>query len=131
MNTEKDILKSECRLKSMPYDTPDGYFADLKHSLKVHSNPVAEPAHTSKVMRIVPQLALAASFALLVAAGGFFLGRSSANNFSEEDYLVYSDDAMIETLYETDDLYADAITDEDIIEYLIYIGAEIDELEQY
>ena len=131
MKTEKDILKSECRLKSMPYDTPDGYFAELKHSLKMKTNPVAEQTHSNKVMRFIPQLALAASFALLVAAGGFFLGRSSVNNFREEDYLVYSDDVMIETLYNTDDIYAEAITDEDIIEYLIYIGAEIDELELY
>lgn len=131
MKTEKDILKSECRLKSMPYDTPDGYFAELKRSLKTKTNPVAEQAHNNKVMRFIPQLALAASFALLVAAGGFFLGRSGVNNFSEEDYLVYSDDVMIETLYSTDDIYAEAITDEDIIEYLIYIGAEIDELELY
>ena len=115
----------------MPYDTPDGYFAELKHSLKMKTNPVAEQTHSNKVMRFIPQLALAASFALLVAAGGFLLGRSSVNNFSEEDYLVYSDDVMIETLYNTDDIYAEAITDEDIIEYLIYIGAEIDELELY
>jgi hypothetical protein len=69
-------------------------------------------------------------FALLVAAGGFFLGRSSVS-YSEEGYLGYSDYEMIETVYETEDMYADAITEDDIIEYLIYIGAEIDELEQY
>lgn len=126
MKTEKDILKSECRLKSMPFDTPHGYFADLKEDLKAKSNPVAE----HKVMRLAPQLAFAAMFALLVAAGGFFLGRSSVS-YSEEDYLGYSDYEMIETVYETEDMYAEAITEDDIIEYLIYIGAEIDELEQY
>ena len=127
MKTDKDILKSESRLKSMPYDTPEGYFAEMKQGMKAKSNPMAE----RKAIRLVPQLAFAAMFALLVAAGGFFIGRNSVSDFSEEDYLVYSDEEIIETVCDTENLYADAITDEDIIEYLIYIGAEIDELEQY
>ena len=127
MKTGKDILKSEPRLKSMPYDTPMDYFAELKQGLKVKSNPTTE----RKAMKLVPQLAFAAMFTLLVAAGGFFIGRNSGTDFSEEDYLVYTYDGMIETIYDTEDIYANAITDEDIIEYLIYTGAEIDELEQY
>ena len=31
-------------------------------------------------------------------------------------------------LYDTDELYADALSDDDIIEYLIYTGVEIEEL---
>jgi hypothetical protein len=45
-----------------------------------------------------------------------------------EDYIVFSDE-MTSTIMEEDDMwYADAATEDDMIEYLIDTGAEIYEL---
>jgi hypothetical protein len=44
------------------------------------------------------------------------------------DYIVFSDDMTNTLLYDIDELYADALSDDDIIEYLIYTGVEIEEL---
>jgi hypothetical protein len=50
------------------------------------------------------------------------------SDFSQEDYIVFSDEMTSTIMYEEDLWYADAATEEDMIEYLIYIGTEIDEL---
>ena len=49
-------------------------------------------------------------------------------NFSEEDYIVFSEDLTNTIIYGADDLYADVATEDDIMEYLIYSDIDIDEL---
>ena len=99
----KDILK-EKSLKSMPYDVPEGYFDNLRKSLehKTGERTWTWPAH----------VAAAAAFALLLAAGGFLLGARLGSDFMREDYIVS----------------ANALTEDDIIEYLIYTDTELEEL---
>ena len=126
MKTEKDILKDNPRLKEMPFSTPEGYFEGLKDQMKVCSRP--EVVHRPAFRRFSPQIALAAAFALLLAVGGFFLERRSEMDFSEEDYIVFSDDLTNTIIYGTNDLYADAVTEDDIMEYLIYSDIDIEEL---
>ena len=126
MKTEKDILKGNAHLKEMPFSTPEGYFEGLKDQMKVCSRP--EVVHRPAFRRFSPQIALAAAFALLLAVGGFFLERRSEMDFSEEDYIVFSDDLTNTIIYGTNDLYADAVTEDDIMEYLIYSDIDIEEL---
>ena len=72
-------------------------------------------------------LAMAATFALLIAAGTFYLRNSAANpGLTEEDWYVFSDQYSEFAIYESgNEQYADlGMDDEDIIEYLIYTGVD-------
>ena len=127
MKTEKDILKDNPRLKEMPFSTPESYFEELKSQMKVSSRP--EVVHRPAFRRFTPLIALAAAFALFLAVGGIFLKKSQEMDFSEEDYIVFSDEITNTILYGSEDLYADVLTEDDIMEYLIY--SDIDLEEQY
>jgi hypothetical protein len=114
-----DILDNKT-LRSMPYDVPEGYFDDLQTSLqhKVGKQTRRWPAF----------VAAAASLALLISVGGWLLSKDAQSDFTMEDYIVFSDE-MTSTIMEEDDMwYADAATEDDMIEYLIDTGAEIYEL---
>ena len=115
----KDILNNKS-LKTMPYDVPEGYFEGLRQSLsqKRERQQIMWPRY----------IAAAACLAFLVAAGGWFLSSKSQPDFFYEDYIVFSDEMTNTIMYEEEQWYAEAATEEDMIEYLIYIGAEIDEL---
>lgn len=115
----KDILKDKS-LRTMPYDVPEGYFEGLRQSLSQKKE--------RQTARLSKYIAVAASFALLVTAGGWFLSSRTQSDLSYEDYIVFSDDMTNTIMYEEEQWYAEAATEEDMIEYLIYIGAEIDEL---
>jgi hypothetical protein len=67
----------------------------------------------------------------MVSAGTFFLEKTThQDGMTYEDYLVHSD-MLIEAEYEQDTQIAEAdIVDEDIIEYLIYIGVTAEDIEQ-
>ena len=107
--TEKDILQNK-QLKQTPYNVPYGYFSALEQRLKAIPEQKSERLTLRK--RFAPYAAIAAMFAMIMAAGGFFVGKSwTEGNITEQ--------------------YADVITEDDIIEYLIYTDVEIEELEQY
>ena len=120
----KDILETP-ELRKMPFRVPEGYFPYLKDRAMGRCR---QNSARSGHLRYV---ALAATFLLLVAAGGFFLERQNRDTFTEEDYIVFSDE-MVNTIYDTySEQYADIQdpTQEDIIEYLIYIGVDIEDFE--
>lgn len=120
--SEKDILRDNPQLKAMPYETPSGYFDNLKDELKmVSKKPVIWK-------RVVPYAAVAAVSALLIAAGGFFLTRYDDIEFTQEDYIVFSEDMTNTIFYDSDEQYADVLTEDEIIEYLIYSNVDIEEL---
>ena len=128
IKTDRDILKDTPQLKATPYDVPDGYFDSLKQSLK--SIPTPEASTVVPWMKVMTYTAFAAAVALLVTVGGFFLKGGSDSDFTEEDYIVFSGSPTDVYYYEDGEYYAEAetIDYQDIAEYLIYIGAEIDEL---
>ena len=115
----KDILNNKS-LKTMPYDVPEGYFEGLRQSL-------GQKRERQQIMWS-RYIAAAACLAFLVATGGWFLSSKPQPDFSYEDYIVFSDEMTNTIMYEEEQWYAEAATEEDMIEYLIYIGAEIDEL---
>ena len=106
---EKDILQN-IEPKHPPYAVPEGYFALLEQNLK--SIPGQKKKKVAAWKKMTPYVAIAATFALIMAAGGFFLGKSWTENKITEQY-------------------AEVVTEDDILEYLIYTGVEIEELEQY
>lgn len=125
---KKDILASEPKLKNMPYNVPEGYYETFKAQI----NPYKEK-EISLVVRLMPYAAMAAVFVFLVTVGTFFLQRTSPiDEFTQEDFLVFSSGISNTEYYESMDHIADAgLADEDIIEYLIYSGISAEELELY
>lgn len=127
---EKDILQ-DIKLKSNPYSVPAGYF----DALKTQARKYAEP---TKVVRLnfwrglAPYAGIAAMFLFVLVLGKVFVKNShdtsslSAEQVeSYEDFLVFSDiNSEIPVQYLAEEMSAEeTIEDEDIIEYLIYIGA--------
>ena len=110
-------------LRKCPYSVPEGYF----DSLKERAMKYAKPAPVFQFKRVLyTAVSMAAMFILMVTAGTFFLkGVTPAEDLTEEDYMVFTDGYIDLELYDDglSEQYADAsITDEDIVEYLIYTG---------
>ena len=110
-------------LRKCPYSVPEGYF----DSLKERAMKYAQPAPVFQFKRVLyTAVSMAAMFILMVTAGTFFLkGVTSAEDLTEEDYMVFTDGYIDLELYDDglSEQYADAsISNEDIVEYLIYTG---------
>ena len=121
---ERDILQ-EASLKKCPYSVPEGYFESLKEKAVKYSKPAPAPVFRFKRV-VMTAVSMAAMFILMVTAGTFLLEKTTpAEDMTHEDYIVFSDGYFNLEMYEDDmsEQYADAsITDEDIVEYLIYTG---------
>ena len=128
MKMGNDILKDCTELKQMPFSVPEGYFDSFKNANAV---PVAK--RVSLWNRMVPYVAMAAVFVSLVAAGTFFLERSTPQyQMTEEDYVMFADNMMNTIAYEMEygDQIAEAdLSEEDIINYLIYTGVSTEAIE--
>ena len=121
---ERDILQ-EASLKKCPYSVPEGYFESLKEKAVKYSKPTPAPVFQFKKV-LMTAVSMAAMFILMVTAGTFLLEKSTpSEDLTHEDYIVFSDGYFDLEMYEGNmsEQYADAsISDEDIVEYLIYIG---------
>ena len=121
---ERDILQ-EASLKKCPYSVPEGYFESLKEKAVKYSKPAPVPVFQFKKV-LMTAVSMAAMFILMVTAGTFLLEKSTpSEDLTHEDYIVFSDGYFDLEMYEGNmsEQYADAsISDEDIVEYLIYIG---------
>ena len=130
---ERDILQ-EASLKKCPYSVPEGYFESLKGQAVMYSKPTPAPVFRFKKV-LMTAVSMAAMFILMVTAGTFLLEKTTpSDDMTHEDYIVFSDGYFDLEMYEDNmsEQYADAsISNEDIVEYLIYTGVEIEELEQY
>ena len=123
----RDILADNPKLKEQVYSVPDGYFSGFKAGMTPYAS--VEP---SLARRLVPYLSMAAVFIFLFTAGTFFVQQTTpADEFTQEDFILYSSNISGIGLYEEEpDQLADAgIADEDIIEYLIYSGISAEEIE--
>lgn len=121
-DSERNIMYDDS-LRKCPYSVPEGYF----DSLKERAMKYAQPAPVFQFKRVLyTAVSMAAMFILMVTAGTFFLkGVTSAEDLTEEDYMVFTDGYIDLELYDDglSEQYADAsISNEDIVEYLIYTG---------
>ena len=121
---ERDILQ-EASLKECPYSVPEGYFESLKERAVKYSKPAPVPVFQFKRI-LMTAVSLAAMFTLMVTAGTFFLEKATpAEDMTHEDYIVFSDGYFDLEMYDgsMSEQYAEAsVSDEDIVEYLIYTG---------
>ena len=132
MENEKDILQGP-KLKKMPYSIPEGYFEKMKAEARKCTEPA--PVHISIWTRLAPYAGIAAMFLFILTLGKLFVGQKAADTAGTltedistyEDYLVFSD--IPDVYLNEPDTEAEGIVDEDIIEYLIYIGATIEDIE--
>ena len=101
---EQDILQ-EPQLRVTPFNVPENYFSTLNENLKG----ISKQSKVVPIKRRTTVAAIAATFALLIATGGMLLKWT---------------DRQMPTIAEVHE-----ITDEDIIEYLIYTGVDVEDLE--
>lgn len=122
----RDILAENKDLRKQPYTVPEGYFDTFKSQIKPY-----EKQQLTLVARLAPYVSMAAVFVFLVTAGTLFLKKSTPyDDFTHEDFLVFSTAMANTEYYEDMDQIADAgLADEDIIEYLIYCGISAEEIE--
>ena len=126
-----DILnKHSAELRKLPYSVPDGYFDGLEDRLADIA--ASSRVKLSPVKKFMPYISMAAAFLLLVTAGTFILERSiRSGSMTYEDYVVYSDMELdLEPDSEELHIIENKVEAEDIIEYLIYIGATAEVIEQ-
>ena len=123
-----DILNDIPQLRRQAYDVPEGYF----EAFKANAAPY-QAKSISLAGRLVPYISMAAMFIFLLTVGTLFLQKTtSPEMMTQEDYLVFSGDMMNAVGYEIEygDQIADAeIANEDIINYLIYSGVTLEEIE--
>ena len=123
-DSERNIMYDDS-LRKCPYSVPEGYFDSLKERAVKYAQPAPAPVFQFKRV-LYTAISMAAMFILMVTAGTFFLkGVTSAEDLTEEDYMVFTDGYIDLELYDDglSEQYADAsISNEDIVEYLIYTG---------
>ena len=102
---EQDILQNT-QLKNSPFNVPENYFSTLNKSL----SEIPKKSKNNNARKWVTYTAVAATFALLVAGAGILLNWDSNNPYN--GYAV-----------------AQELTEDDIIEYLIYTGIDLEDFE--
>lgn len=125
---KNDILNNRSAdFRKMPFDVPEGYFEQAKADIKMQT---AAPKVVSLWDKVSPHLSVAAAFIIMLTAGTFILERtSSKDEMTYEDYLVHSD-MIISAEYDNESHLAEAdMANEDIVEYLIYIGMSAEAIE--
>lgn len=125
---DNDILASRSELKKMPFGVPEGYFDAFKADISKTSGQRQSPTSWKKS---VPYMAAAACLALLATVGTIAITRAGQHDpYTLEDYILLSDNLISTTLYEESEQMAAAeMLEEDIIEYLIYIGVSPETIE--
>ena len=123
-DSERNIMYDDS-LRKCPYSVPEGYFESLKEKAVKYSKPAPVPVFQFKKV-LMTAVSMAAMFILMVTAGTFLLEKTTpSEDLTHEDYIVFSDGYFDLEMYEDNmsEQYADAsVSDEDIVEYLIYIG---------
>lgn len=125
-----DILKTG-NLRENPFGTPAGYLEHLPERLSgaVAGN-LAKPGWAD---RISPYFAMAALFLILVTAGTFLLKYSVPVDEGDMEAVAYSNIIPVTAPYSImySQSYEDEehITEDDIIDYLIFSGVSLNSIE--
>ena len=84
---KQDILTMRKDLKERPYGVPQGYF----DSFKAEMTGKVGTRRTGQWKMLIPYIAIAASFALLIAGGSLMMRGAAETQMSQEDYILFSD----------------------------------------
>ncbi len=120
----------DTKLKATPFNAPENYFQDLETRLSSIASTEQSPRKSVKITRyIAPAVSLAASFALLLGIGTYFLNKTNPAELDFYDTLSFAE--LIPTLSDETAIYSQAdyeASAEEIAEYLIYTGTTLEEI---
>ena len=102
---EQDILQNT-QLKNSPFSVPENYISSLNKSL----SEIPKKSKNNNARKWVTYTAIAATFALLIAGAGTLLKWDNTDPYN--GYAV-----------------AQELTEDDLIEYLIYTGVDLEDFE--
>jgi len=137
---DKDILSDKKEdLKNMPFTTPEGYFENFKmdigsiqaeedgqSGIRMSENPIFR--------KLSPYIAMAAMFAAIVAAGTALMKMiTPQEDMQEYGSLAYIDMIPVtepEAIYYSYNHETEDLTDEDIVNYLIYSGTDLEKIDK-
>ena len=107
---DMDILKDRKMLKDNPFVVPEGYFEAMRE--RASRIPEIQESRDRKIRRVLVRvLSAAASVALVLSGMLLFDGRRAA-----PEHNLYSDNV------------ATVLSSDEIIEYLIYTGASVEDI---
>lgn len=124
MDGKKDILADYPELKNLPFEVPEGYF----EGFNVNLHP--EKRQSSGVFRkISPYIAIAAMFVIIASVGTLILETMTPED-ERNEYIswLYTDlvpYTQPESLYNPDIVVQESLSEEDVIDYLIYSGIDL------
>ncbi len=134
-----DILESKKELKKMPFSVPDGYFDEMQRQVMAGIGTAARtPAKERTVSHILLRLTTAAAMLAAVVTGTLSITRD--RHLQKEQMLndtFFYTELMpndMDILYEESSYgyVADSdLSDEDIIDYLIYSGIPVEQLNEF
>ncbi len=105
-----DILKDKAELKDNPFIVPEGYFEAMRE--RASRVPEIQESRERRIRRImIPVLSAAASLVLILSGMLLFDGRRAM-----PEHNLYSDNV------------AAVLSNDEIIEYLIYTGASVEDI---
>lgn len=127
-----DIDLQEGLPGKMPFTVPDSYFEDFEARLQVKlQQQDLKPESGNKLMRTLkPVLWMAASFLLIVLLVkvplGKFFPEYVSDNQTEEEYPISIESLDDDEFYEliTDDLHAESLETNEILDFLTYEVSE-------
>lgn len=119
----KDILEN---IGKTPYKVPEGYFETFAEKVRPW-----EQKHEKPLRKVTPYLSMAAMFAIIVAAGTLMMRfMQPADDLQEYGSHFYCDlIPNTETVCYSYGEETYTLSEDDIIEYLIYNGTNTDDLE--
>ena len=138
-----DILQSEKKLKEMPFKIPEGYFSSLEDRMArmASENAVRNATVRRPLYFRIVQAAAAAAMLSAVVLGSITLARDASDarmaRQMADDSFFYLElmpaTGTADILYDSDSYgyVADTgLSDEDIIDYLIYSGTPVELLNE-
>lgn len=109
-----------------PYSVPDGYFEDLQMRLNEIPQQQEEARAPAGIGRLAPYLALAACFLFVYVLGGLFIKKPVGVDAVDYEQMRYADIIPYNEVFLNSEDLSDAVSEEDLIEYLIATNTSAD-----
>lgn len=130
---DRNILNNDELKSGNPFSVPEGYFGKIGN---IRPWEKVRKEDRKAATALAPYLAMAAMFIIIAAAGTFFFKSAvsgSEDYYLHESSLIYSDlipvNDMGAIMFDDIQEDGDRLTEEDIIDYLIYSGIPIEYIE--
>lgn len=109
-----------------PYSVPDGYFEDLQMRLNEIPQQQEEARVPAGIGRLAPYLALAACFLFAYVVGSLFIKKPVGVDAVDYEQMRYADIIPYNEVFLNSEDLSDAVSEEDLIEYLIATNTSAD-----